>query len=392
MRILFTVRGGLGHLHPLIPIARAAEAAGHEVVFAASPSVTPMVERAGFRCHPAGLKIDDQQAEQLVPEMRGLFGKARAALIWRHIFAEHAPAAMIPALLALTSVWRPDLIVRDDTEFSGCIVAEQLGVPHAAVQTTAFRPYLYDMIRVPLSQRRVEAGLPPDPDLAMPFRYLFLSPFPSGYLDPTVTLPVTTHQLRPVPFDRSGGEALPEWCDHLPDRPTVYLTLGTAYNYRTDIVRTFLDGLSGEPINLIVTVGRDQDPGQFGPQPENVHIEHYIPQTLLFGRCDLVLTHGGSGTVMAALTHGLPMVIVPIAADQPDNAERCAKLGVARIVQPTGLTSAQAVGVVREVLGQAQYRQAAERLRAEIAELPGPEHGVELLERLVAEKRPLTNA
>jgi UDP:flavonoid glycosyltransferase YjiC (YdhE family) len=389
LRVLFTVRSGLGHLHPLIPIARAAQAAGHEVIFAASLSVASVVERAGFRCQPAGLVIDDQHVEDLVPEMRGSVGKERAAFYWRHIFAEHAPAVMIPALLEFTSVWHPDLIVRDDTEFSGCIVAERLDVPHAAVQTVAFRPHLYDLIREPLSQRRVEAGLPPDPDLAMPFRYLFLSPFPAGYLNPAVTLPSTTLRLRPVPFDRSGEEGLPEWCDRLPDRPTVYLTLGTVFNYRTDIVRTFLEGLRDEPVNLIVTVGRNQDPGQFGRQPEHVHIERYIPQTLLFGRCNLVITHGGSGTVMAALTHGVPMVIVPIAADQPDNAERCAGLGVAQVIPLAALSPERAVGAVREVLSQAHYRQAAERLRAEIAELPGPEYGVELLERLAVDKRPL---
>jgi UDP:flavonoid glycosyltransferase YjiC (YdhE family) len=349
----------------------------------------PMVERAGFRCHPAGLDLDDQQVEQLVPEMRGVVGKERAALYWRHIFAEHAPAVTIPALLDVISAWRPDLLVRDDTEFSGCIVAERVGIPHAAVQTVAFRPQFYDLIREPLSQRRVEVGLPPDPGLAMPFRYLFLSPFPSGYLNHAVTLPATTHQLRPVPFDQSGEEALPAWCDRLPDRPTVYFSLGTAYNYRTDIVRTVLEGLSDEPLNLIVTVGRNQDPSQFGPQPAHVHIERYIPQTLLFGRCDLVVTHGGSGTVMAALIHGLPMVIVPIAADQPENAERCAELGVAQVIPLAALSAERAVGAVREVLSQTHYRRAAERMRAEIAELPGPEKGVKLLEQLAEEKMPL---
>ena len=389
MRILFTVRSGLGHLHPLVPIARAAVVAGHTVAFAASSSAAPMVERAGFHCHPAGLVLDDRGMEQLVPEMQGTVGRERAALYWQHIFAEHAPMVMIPDLLEIAAAWRPDVIVRDDTEFGGCIVAERLGIPHAVVQTVAFRPHLYDLIREPLSQRRVEAGLSPDPALAMPFRYLFLSPFPPGYLDPAVTLPVTTHRLRPVPFDQSGDETLPGWYEHLPEGPIVYLSLGTVHNYRTDVFRAFLEGLREEPLNLIVTVGRNQDPAQFGPQPEHIHIERYIPQTLLFERCDLVLTHGGSGTVMAALAHGLPMVIVPITADQPENAERCAALGVARTIPLATLSAERAAEAVRAVLGQASYRQAAERMRDEIAALPGPEYAVTLLERLAVEKQPL---
>ncbi|MDQ6834480.1 MAG: glycosyltransferase, partial [Chloroflexota bacterium] len=135
-----------------------------------------------------------------------------------------------------------------------------------------------------------------------------------------------------------------------------------------------------------------QDPAQFGPQPAHIHIERYIPQTLLFARCDLVLTHGGSDTVMAALTHGLPMVIVPITADQPENAERCAALGVAQVIPLAALSVERAAEAVREVLEQAHYRQAAERMHDEIAALPGPEYAVKLLERLVTEKQALLTA
>jgi UDP:flavonoid glycosyltransferase YjiC (YdhE family) len=389
MRALFTVRPGLGSLHPLVPIARATERAGHEVVFATARSFVSRVEQAGFRCIAAGLDSTDHDAESLVPQMRGLVGRERAALHWRHIFAEHAPAAMVPDLLELAREWRPEVIVRDDCEFGGCIAAERLDIPHAAVHTVAFRPHLYELIRGPLDERRAEAGLPSDPEGAMPFRYLFLSPFPPSYLAPSVALPATTHRLRPVPFDQSGEEALPEWVDRLPDRPTVYLTLGTLFNHRSDIFRAFIEGLRDEPVNLIVTVGRDRDPAEFGPQPGHVRIERYIPQTLLFERCDLIITHGGSGTVMAALTHGLPMVIVPIAADQPENAERCAGLGVARALWPADLTADAAREAVSAVLTDASYKDAAARLRAEIAGLPGPERAAELLEKLASERAPL---
>ena len=106
--------------------------------------------------------------------------------------------------------------------------------------------------------------------------------------------------------------------------------MGTVFNQVPGILEAILEGLRDEPITLIMTTGRDQDPAAFGPQPPNVHLERYVPQSLLFPRCDLVVTHGGSGTVMTALDHGLPMVIVPVSADQPDNARRCEQLGVAK--------------------------------------------------------------
>jgi MGT family glycosyltransferase len=161
-------------------------------------------------------------------------------------------------------------------------------------------------------------------------------------------------------------------------------------NYWTDIFRAFIEGLRDEPVTLVVTVGRNGDPGQFGPQPEHIRIERYIPQTLFFPRCDVVITHGGSGTTMAALTHGLPLIVVPISADQPENADRCAALGVARVIQPSDLSAGLAREAVREVLGNNAYHRAAERMRDEIAALPGPEYAVALLERLAADRRPLT--
>jgi UDP:flavonoid glycosyltransferase YjiC (YdhE family) len=87
---------------------------------------------------------------------------------------------------------------------------------------------------------------------------------------------------------------------------------------------------------------------------------------------------------MAALVHGLPLVLVPIAADQPQNARRCSALGLARIVDEETLDPAVARLAVADALENPAYRRSAERLRAEIDGLPGPEHAVKLLERLAA--------
>lgn len=169
-------------------------------------------------------------------------------------------------------------------------------------------------------------------------------------------------------------------------RSLVYLTLGTIFNHRADLFSAFIEGLRDEPVELAVTVGRDQDPARFGSQPSSVHIERYIPQTLLFPHCALVVSHGGSGTIMAALANGLPMVVLPIAADQPENAERCAALGVARVVAATNLSPETARDAVRDVLADPSYRRSAAELRDEIDRLPGPDVAVRLLEELADQR------
>lgn len=390
MRVLFTTQPTLGHFHPLVPLARALREAGHEAAFAASASFAPMVEALGFRFFPAGINRRGSWARYF-PAMAALSGEEWATFVEVRLFAGFSAQLAVPDYVAIARDWRPDVIVREAFEYGGCVAAEQLGLPHAVVGVGSYRgPGWQRAGRVrELDRLRRACGLPPDPDLAMLARYLYLSFTPPGFEDPASPLPPTAHALRHVGFDRSGDEGLPAWADRLANRPTVYATLGTAYNRHTDILAAILTGLRDEPVNLILTVGRDQDPAQFGPQPDNVQIERYIPQSLILSRCDLVLTHGGWNTTLAALAAGLPLVMLPISADQPENAARCASLGAAAVVSPEERTPGAIRAAVREALADASYRRNAERVRDQIAALPGLPHAVALLERLAAERQPL---
>ena len=244
-----------------------------------------------------------------------------------------------------------------------------------------------DIVAGPLNEVRAEHGLPPDPDLAMLSRYLVLSPFPPSYRDPAFPLPATAHTLRLLTRDAGRNDTAPPWIARLDSAPTVYFTLGTIYNMESgDLFRRVLAGLRDLPINLIVTVGRDIDPDELGPQPANVHIERYVPQAELLPHCHLVISHGGSGSVMGALAHGLPMVVIPMGADQPLNAARCETLGVAQVLDAAATTPQMVREAVSRVLGDPTYRQTAERIRDEIAALPGPAHAVMLLERLATRR------
>lgn len=164
------------------------------------------------------------------------------------------------------------------------------------------------------------------------------------------------------------------------------------FNHAPGVLDSIVEGLRDEAITLIATTGRDQDPATFGPQPANVHIERYIPQSLLFPRCDVVVTHGGSGTVMAALRYGLPMVIIPIAADQPDNAQRCAEMGMARVIGPASRTSEMIREATREVLENREYRANAQRFRDEMASLSEAGYAAGLIERLATDSHIVAGA
>lgn len=393
MRVLLTTRGSSGHIHPMIPVARALVDAGHEVAFAAAGSSCPQIEALGFPTFACGFDRRGVGYGPLFPEAAGLDGDALAAFIEVKMFAGHTARSMALDLLPICELWQPDLIVRESFELGGVVAAEQRGLPHAVIGIGAYRTlhWLQHGTPAQLDEVRRAFGLPPDPDLAALARYLHFSFTPPSLQDRAAPLPPTAHILRHANFDQSGDEILPAWVGALPDRPVVYVTLGTAFNRRTDLLAAIIAGLRAEPFTLIVTIGRDGDRDAFGPQPEHVHIERYIPQSLLFPHCDLVVTHAGWSTVMGALGAGLPLVCVPVSADQPENAARAVASGAGLAIPAESLTSDGVRAAVRTVLTDPVYRESAERVRDEMAALPGLDRAVELLERLARERRPILN-
>ena len=387
MRILCTFAGGSGHLEPLIPLARAAEATRHRIAFAGRPWMIRQVHAAGFTAFAAGsdagltprrLPLTEADLDQDLRDVGDGFG--------RRIARERAVD-----ILSLCTEWRPDLLVCEELDFGAMVIAERLGLPYATVLVSATGAFVRrEFVAGPLDEVRAEHGLPRDPSLAMVSRYLVLTPFPPSLRDPDVPLPSTAHHLRLPASDAQRSEAAPPWLTRRAGVPAVYLTLGTVYNMESgDLFQRVLAGLRDLPIDLLVTVGRDLDPDELGPQAANVRVERFLPQAALLPHCDLVVSHAGSGSVLGALAHGLPMVLMPMGADQPLNATRCQALGVAEVLDAVGATPGMVRATVSRVLAGAGLRRAAARIGDEIAALPAPEHAVTLLERLASEREPI---
>jgi MGT family glycosyltransferase len=152
--------------------------------------------------------------------------------------------------------------------------------------------------------------------------------------------------------------------------------------------QAILTGLRNERLNLILTIGRDQDPAQFGPQPPHVHIERYIPLSLLLPYCAGVVCQAGFSTAVTALHHGLPMVLIPLGADQPLVAQQLARLGVGTVLDAQNRTPEAIRDAVHLMLTDRTYRENAERVRDTMMALPGPQLAVTLLEQLAVQRNP----
>lgn len=393
LRVLFTVQPEAGHLHPLLPVATALREAGHEVAFCSSPSFRPEVEAYGFLYFDAGLDflLSDRSTWTAFPPLPHPSDPAFPAVVAR-IFADITTERMIPDLLTIAGAWSPDLIVREGMEYGGCVAAERLGLPHASIAGNALHSidspnigYFTGnrlLVAEHMAKHRDAHGLVPDPEVLMPFRHLHLCFMPRRWDPPEAPPARNAHYLRHINLDHSGP-GLPSWLDALPDQPTVLVTLGTVFNNTPGVLEAIIGGMRDEQVNLIVGIGHQRDPAEFGPLPDHIRLEPYVAQTQLLPRCDLLITHCGFNSVKEALSEGIPMVGLPIAADQPYAAGRCAALGVARVIDPANRTPEAVREAVREVLRDPSYRANARRFQEEMQALPGPDRTVQLLEELV---------
>jgi UDP:flavonoid glycosyltransferase YjiC (YdhE family) len=376
LRVLFTFAGGSGHADPLVPIAAAVRSAGHDVAFAGRPSAAGRVVESGFRVleEPTGEPPPRATIEPLVQ-----LDMEREFRVLRDFYAGRLARERATRILELCAAWRPDLIVCDEVDFGSMIAAERLGLPHATVLVIAAGSFVRPAIlHESLDAVRAEHGLEPDDLLATSSRYLVISPIPPSFRDPAVPLPPAAISIRPDAVT-PGGAAIER-----SDPPTVYFTLGTVFNMESgDLFERVLTGLRDLPIQLVVTVGRELDPEAFGMQTSNVRIERFIPQQEILPLSDVVVNHGGSGSVVGALAFGVPMVVLPLGADQALNAGRCEALGVGIALDATRATPRSLREAVTAILGDPSYGVAAGAVRDEIAALPGPIATVPLLEELV---------
>ena len=336
MRILFTFVGGAGHFVPLVPVARAAAAAGHTVVFTCGARMVPVVERHGFVAVPTdpGDVAAPLERRPLLPVDR-----VRELRDLRERFASGSPEERAGRIADRCAEWRPDVLVCDEVDFACPLAAERLGLPFAVVQVCA-----HEFIPA---------------DLAIPAA-VELSPFPESLR------PGAAHRFRAHDAPQADGAA-------------IYFTLGTIFNNECgDLFARVLEGVAPLGAEVIVSVGPYVEPSELGPQPPNVRVERHVEQAEILPRCHAAISHGGSGSVLAALAHGLPSLLLPMGADQPWSADRCEALGVARVLDVSAAAPADIRAAVAALDG---LRTAAARVRDEIARLPGPDEAVRLLER-----------
>jgi UDP:flavonoid glycosyltransferase YjiC (YdhE family) len=321
MRILMTTRGSAGHLIPLAPFAHACLRAGHDVLVAAQAQHRANVERTGL---PFAATADPPRDEwvPLMARFAGLGVTDANAQMIAEFFAGIDVRAGLPGQRAIVEEWRPDIIVRETCEFAGALTAELAGIPLARVGLglAASEEYAIELAAAAVDRARIGLGLPRDPagGRLRETPYLTMVPEPLEHRV-TETGPRALRFAHPMAEDAAPPP--PDWWPGNED-PLVYLTFGSVtagahLPYFPALYRAALDALAPLPARILLTIGDDRDPTMLGPLAANVHVERWVAHDAVAAHAAAVVCHGGYGTTLGTLRHGVPLVVMPYRPPAP---------------------------------------------------------------------------
>ncbi len=368
---------GVGHVLPLMPIAKALQAAGHEVTWATGPDAQHRIRDAGLDPVPAGTDQATRMGRltQGWPEIADLPPRQRRRAVFPTAFATLSADAMFDDLCALVAERDIDLVVHEPCELAAAPLAHLLGVPHATVGFGRFIPD--DLLRL-AADRLVDiwarAGRDVPDDLGL-YDFAYFHPLPRSFESIDVQRPV--HLVRPAgTYDPAAAAAQPR------DRPSVYVTFGTEFGPVAPWSRV-VDAIGSLGADALLTVGERVDPESFGPLPPGVRVERWVPQHEAMATSDLVISHGGSGTTIGAVEAALPHLAIPLAADQFENADMIVERGIGAMLEPDDVSEARLVDSIAALLADEAIRSSVEAAAGELAAMPSPASSVAVLERLV---------
>jgi UDP:flavonoid glycosyltransferase YjiC (YdhE family) len=357
--------GGAGHLTPVVAAARALQRNGHEVLVLVPPALAEAARQEGVP-FAVGAEPPQSTVEAVWERVRRSPPGTSGGIIDREMFAGAATDAMLPAARSLAAEWRPEAVVREPCDYASAVVAHEAGIPQAQVAISQ-SGIEYGVLRmVALIIDRHQAGVSEAIEAAP-----FLTPFP-----PTLDRspwPQTYRFRQCVPDPQS----LPDWWPG-DRRPLVYLTFGSVAGHLPESRPAFAAALTAVaqlPVRVLMTVGRHVELASLGPLPSNVHVAHWVPQANVLATAELVICHGGSGTVLGALGAGVPLVICPLFADQMTNGRMASSAG-AGVLVPTGPASIGSLdpacvrSAAEQVLRRASFREAAQAVAVEMSALP----------------------
>jgi len=347
-RVLFVTWHGGGNVNPVVAIGQQLRQLGHDV-------------------HVVG-----------TASLARRFAAADLAFTARAAPTEWDAGRLVDDVTDACRELDPDVVVVDYMQPAALVATEALGRTTVALVHTLYGALLKDGTVGPMSmaasvrdvnELRRELGLAPIDRLGQLLdtveRVLVTVP---ASVDTDGPRPGNVTYVGPV-FEPAGRDE--GWTPPSGDGPLIVVSLGTTDMDEVPVLTNVLDALAHERARVFATVGDHADPGAI-PTPANATVGRFVQHAAVLPHADLVISHGGIGTALAAVAHGLPVLFLPLGRDQPANAKAIAATGAARVLPPSA-TPGQIARAAEELLTDPSYREAARRVAVAVP-APGEVH------------------
>jgi MGT family glycosyltransferase len=405
---------GTGHLNPLIALSRQLIIRGHRVTFFQAPELETRVRECGLEFYPigrgkssSGKHSETDSPHRAQSGIAGLRKRVRRTVGDMEMSLREMPAALTEAGI--------DVLIIDEIVLSGPTLAQVLHLPYFLVSTSVPHRFGWAVprclsehkyaisyfarlqnallqvsvfhvrgpVRWRLDDYRRHVGLGPIREIQKVFPELaHITQLPQCLDFTRLILPTNFHYAGP--FIDEAARSLVEFpWNRLDGRPLIYASLGTRKNSQRAIFRVIAEACQDLDLQLVISLGGRLDPGMFDGLPGLPLVVGDGPQLELVKKAEVVITHGGVNTVLETLFEGKPMIVIPMAHDQPAVAARLAWLNVAEVLSAKSLSSKQLRLALVNLLKNQSYRDAAKELQARIRSARGLERAVEVIEEAI---------
>ncbi|MEV5374542.1 nucleotide disphospho-sugar-binding domain-containing protein [Streptomyces nondiastaticus] len=391
MRVLCVAQGP-SHVQWQIPLAWAAQLAGHEVLVATRPPFTDQVTRAGLPAvaigdeaavdaltraakqeflAQVGRRVAEEGGSGFVPTERELLVAGGRKMI---AIAE----GMADGAVALVRDWRPSVVVHDTGALVGAVAAAVAGVPAFGHTWGATPDGVFDIaddyLQPYFGPLFEKFGVAPRTTARA-----WIDPSPPSMRSP---IPVPRIDMRYTPY--SGPGVVPDWLWSGTGAPRVCVTTGISATggsapWSDAVQETLVRTLLQHGCEVVVTVKDATHPSLRG-LPSGVRVLESFPLNVLLPTCAAVVHHGGAGTGTTALALGVPQLVLAHHLVQRQWGTQVERTGAGLMVRTDVEAGTAAVAAAaRAVVEDAALRENAARVAAEIAAMPDPAAVVGLL-------------
>ncbi len=416
-RFLLALIDAGGTVPPDVSVAAELVRRGHQVRILADPTVAAAASAAGcaftpWREAPHIESLAEQTALIAAFEGRNPYRALRAL---KHFAGRGMTRRFADEVITTTQSFPVDAVLADGVVPGIVIGALATGLPTAALMANA---YLRPTIGLPLlgtgwSPARHVVGKARDRLAPTAAQWLLARTLPRvnavvtsfghpplhdlfDYLDRCTRVLVMTSPSFDFPAPRLPdnvryvGPQLddPDWATQRPwqrrgDEPLVLVATSSVYQDQTAVLGRIAEALGQIPVRAVLTTGRAVEPKDV-PAPPNVEVLQVAPHQQILADASVVVTHAGHGTVLKALSAGVPLVCIPMGRDQKDNTVRVLRLGAGVRLSERSAPD-HIAAAVSEVLRNPQYASAARRfagvLRREAQNAPSAADEAEALIR-----------